>query len=655
MKTEIKILILFVLTGLVSWLLDTSVERWLFLSTHSFRESLLNPSAHEVYRKLLTFLCFFVLGAFMARHYERRRAAAGKISHLNLVLASLRNVDQTIAGGTDRQDMIHRICRDLVNGKAYGNAWISLLAGPWGPPVCAQEGLGEKFNWVIEHVAQGVLPTCMHKALAQENALVVEGPRHNCPGCTLGPLYRGTGSLVARLGHGGQVYGAVAVSMPPQLVGEAQEQALFSEVAADISAALHNLGVEERRRKAEVELAAARQREAETGFKIQQMLLFQRPPEDVPGASIAAITVPSEAVDGDFYDFFRHNDHCFDIVVADVMGKGIPAALLGAATKSHFLRAIGHLVSNGNGAGLPQPQDIVAQVHRNITRELIDIGSFVTAFYARLDLSQGRLTFVDCGHTKPIHYIARTGKCRPLQGPNLFLGGDEGEVYRQVSVAVEEGDVLLLYSDGVIEARNKAQQMFGIRRLAGLVSAGKGPEPVALLDSIIMELISFATTDGPTDDLTCVAIKIKNVKLAPLSQATLEISSRPAELARLRVFVAELTRRMQVRPLDPHDVSRLELAVNEAVSNIMRHAYHGMTDQKIVLEAEVYVNWLRLRLYHWGDPYDPAAAAPPKSSSETHIGGFGLSMIAQCVDEVRYLPRDEGKACVVLSKSFAPQ
>ena len=83
------------------------------------------------------------------------------------------------------------------------------------------------------------------------------------------------------------------------------------------------------RKRAQEELARARDREATIGFRIQQMLLLTQPPTDVPGLQVAALTMPSQRIDGDFYDFFKHENQCLDVIVADVIGKGIPAALVG--------------------------------------------------------------------------------------------------------------------------------------------------------------------------------------------------------------------------------------------------------------------------------------------------------------------------------------
>ena len=95
------------------------------------------------------------------------------------------------------------------------------------------------------------------------------------------------------------------------------------------------------------------------------------------------------------------------MIVADVMGKGIPAALLGAATKSHFLEALCHLMASSKDGKLPEPKEIVMLAHADMVQHLIDLESFVTLCYARLDLNRRSLELVDCGHTGIIHWHGR--------------------------------------------------------------------------------------------------------------------------------------------------------------------------------------------------------------------------------------------------------
>jgi len=153
-----------------------------------------------------------------------------------------------------------------------------------------------------------------------------------------------------------------------------------------------------------------------------------------------AHTTPSQRIDGDFYDLFKHSDDCFDVIVGDVMGKGIPAALVGAATKSQFLRAMSRLLSSPDRKGIPRPDEIVGLVHTEITQQLIDLETFVTVCFARFDMQRCRVDFVDCGPTATLHIRSRTGDCELLKGKNMPLGISREEVYEQTSVPFSIGD-----------------------------------------------------------------------------------------------------------------------------------------------------------------------------------------------------------------------
>jgi PAS domain S-box-containing protein len=403
-----------------------------------------------------------------------------------------------------------------------------------------------------------------------------------------------------------------------------------------------------REQAASAELAAAREREIKIGFKIQQMLLLDQPPRDVPGLRVAALTVPSERIDGDFYDFFKHDNQCLDVIVADVMGKGVPAALLGAATKSHFIEALCHLMAMSRTGRLPEPQEIVTLAHTNMVRHLIALESFVTLCYARLDLNRRSLDLVDCGHTGIIHWRARPGLYEMLHGDNLPLGIREGEIYDQISIPFEPEDLLLFFSDGISEARSAAGELFGVERLVDYVRINRDLEPEALVDAIRKAVIAFSESEQLTDDLTCVAIKVEG-RLLPLGHAEIEIRSDLKELRRAREFVRAVCRDLPGAPLDADSVAAFELAVNEAASNIMKHAYHGRVDQWIHLEAEVFPGQVSIRLHHLGDPFNPSTAAPPAFDGSQE-SGFGVYLITQSVDDVRYYRDERGRNCIALVK-----
>ena len=400
------------------------------------------------------------------------------------------------------------------------------------------------------------------------------------------------------------------------------------------------------RKRAQEELARAREQEVEIGFKIQQTLLLDQPPSDLPGVRVAALTIPSQRIDGDFYDFFNHRDACLDVIVGDVMGKGIPAALLGAATKSHFLQALSRLISLSQPGTLPEPKEIVTLAHSEMVRRLIELESFVTLCYARFDLVRRRVDIVDCGHTTTIQFEARTGTCRLLQGENLPLGVSDQEIYDEVSISVEPGDVLLFYSDGLTETRNDAGELFGIERLADCVRQYGHLQPRELIERIRLTAVAFSKAERFGDDLTCVAVRIEEREL-PLLRSEIEIATDLKELGRARAFVREVCSKIHDPALSEEAVQQLELALTEAASNVMRHAYSGRVDRRIQIDVEVFPDRIVVRLHHLGQSFDPSVVQPPAFDGSKE-GGFGLYIIDHSVDEVRYHRDERGRNCIAM-------
>jgi sigma-B regulation protein RsbU (phosphoserine phosphatase) len=403
--------------------------------------------------------------------------------------------------------------------------------------------------------------------------------------------------------------------------------------------------VSERANSAELE--RLRSRDAEVGMRIQQYLLLDQPP-DFPGLQISALTIPSERIDGDFYIFLPHPNGLLDVIVGDVMGKGIPAALLGAATKSQFLKALNGLLADSPAGQLPQPRDIVMRAHAEMVPHLIELESFVTLCYARLDLNKRILSVVDCGHTGIAHWHAATGRCEILRSSNLPMGIRQGETFDQFSASFELDDVLLLFSDGITEARNAARELFGMERLIAHLEGNARLEPDLLVNSIRQAVSAFAGPEGLPDDLTCVAVRVGNTETSP-ARAEIEIHSDLREVRRLRGFVRRFCEGLRDPVPGNALVDALELAVSEAASNIIQHAYQGRPDQSIRLEAEALDNAVVVRLRHLGTGFDPAAVPPPATDG-TRETGFGTYIISRSVDQVGYYRDQRGRNCVSLVK-----
>lgn len=398
------------------------------------------------------------------------------------------------------------------------------------------------------------------------------------------------------------------------------------------------------------ELAQARQREVETGARIQQTLLLGQPPRSLPGVRVAALTIPSQHIDGDFYDFFNHNNRCLDVVVGDVMGKGVPAALLSAAIKSRLLHAISHLIAASETDHRPEPEEIVTRVHEEVTREFIGLEFFATLCYARFDLEKSQVLFVDCGHTKTIHYERQADRFALLQGDNLPLGVSEREVYAQRAAPFGRGDLFVFYSDGVTEARSETGEILGVARLMEIVRENSHLDPDALLDRVRAAVVAFSGAERFADDFTCVAVQIMDAAEArSLAHAERKVTSDLAELTSIRAFVQEFCHSLPDPSPEEERVEQLILAVNEAASNIMRHAYQGRTDRPIHLEADAFADRIQIQLRHQGRSFDPATSRPPAFDGSRQ-GGFGVYMIARSVDEVRYFQDEQGRNCIRLVK-----
>ncbi len=390
--------------------------------------------------------------------------------------------------------------------------------------------------------------------------------------------------------------------------------------------------------------------ELEIGAKIQQMLLFKEPPQDIPGLQIGVIMIPSRKVDGDFCEYIRHSNNCLDIAVGDVMGKGIPAALVGAATKSQILRSLCSLLAVARSGTTPSPAQIVNAVHQELSERLIDLDCFVTLCYARIDLDARQLDLVDCGHTKTIHVDAGSGSVRMLSGDNLPLGVSMREVYTQNTVPFSDGDMIVFYSDGITEARDPEGAFFGETGLArSLQDCPCGP-PDEFIRTLRQDLAAFTRTEAFADDLTCVAVRIGGQEPAQTSLVTqLELSSRFQQLGRLREWLREVYARDAHEDEDGFHL--LDLALTEVFTNIVRHACHEEPGYLIRIQAESRPHRAVITVTYPGEFFDPGTAPPPDFDGNRE-GGFGLYIISQAVDEVSYSQTAQGDNQVRLVKRF---
>jgi sigma-B regulation protein RsbU (phosphoserine phosphatase) len=252
----------------------------------------------------------------------------------------------------------------------------------------------------------------------------------------------------------------------------------------------------------------AREQEIAIAGEIQQTLLLEAPPDDLCGVDLAALTIPSQGVDGDFIDFFRWSSSRFDVVVGDVMGKGVHAALIGAAARNRLGRIMWQLSRAGETE--PPPSRIMHELGADLADQLGQLTRFITMIYARFDMQTRTMTYVDAGHMPTLWYSSIAGKWISLKGKNFPVGIPMIRAIEQQSVEFAAGDSFLFYSDGLFEGRNRDGEMFGDKMLMPLLSRVILADSTDLaLQGIIGEFRDFTQRTVYEDDLTMIMVRIR--------------------------------------------------------------------------------------------------------------------------------------------------
>ena len=250
-------------------------------------------------------------------------------------------------------------------------------------------------------------------------------------------------------------------------------------------AVLHEELVEKKRIESQLEVAR----------QVQASLLPDRPPEP-PGYDLAAENLPTWEVGGDYYDFIEFPDKQIGLAIADVAGKGVPAALIMAT----FRAALRTQVRNDFAIG-----QIVRKVNYLLWESTAD-SQFVTAVYGVLDATTGRFTYTNAGHNPPM-VVRLDGTVEELTRGGPALGVFEVANYEEAFVEIQQGDTLVLYTDGVIEAADAEGREFGVKRLQQTVTVARELSAFKTTRAIMDATRAFSGTDSFTDDFTLMVIK----------------------------------------------------------------------------------------------------------------------------------------------------
>ena len=405
-------------------------------------------------------------------------------------------------------------------------------------------------------------------------------------------------------------------------------------------------------------LAEARERELATGHEIQRALLIGDLPAEARVAEVASYTEPSQGIDGDFVAFTTFRTNCLELLVGDVMGKGIPAALIGAAVRTAYNQVVSELLAASFGSReLPSPAEILNALHRKLTPRLIELEAFVTMALYRFDFDfgSGTMRYVNAGHTAGLLVRAGGGIDRVL-GDNLPVGVLAEERYMEKSEVVAAGDALIVYSDGVTEARNADGVEFGEERLHDFIARtnGCGLPANIRMQALRRAVRDFAGERGMLDDRTAVMVTLRapgDDDAGPpgpgRGEETFDLPWQAARLEPLRRRVATAA-----AFLGTDAANGLVLAAFEAATNVVRHVPPPFHDATLSCRVRRDAAQVSVEIWYLGEPFRPATEPAPDFSGDSD-GGFGLYIMSQAVDRVAHESPLPGICCTRLTQSGA--
>lgn len=365
---------------------------------------------------------------------------------------------------------------------------------------------------------------------------------------------------------------------------------------------------------------------------------------------LQTLLVPMREVGGDFFDFHREGDELW-FIIGDVSGKGVPAAIFMSAAVNLFRAA---------GVRANSPKEIMEEMNAVLSENNPSL-TFVTAFVGCLRIPTGELIYCNAGHCAPI--VARPLRSKSKDErqktiveslqmePNIPLGFDGHYSFVEQGCMLGEGDTLVLYTDGVTEARNPEREMLGLERWAEIVKTGDGL-PVTgngLEGHLWSELKAFMGKAEPTDDITLMTIR----KTGPVIPVTIHVPCREEQW---RVLKGTIHTFGMCAGLGKKALKQFEVAAEEAIVNILHYSQASEIELKIKNEEKIVPSGKELKiiltLTDDGIAFDPTEHIPnDKATDERQVGGMGIHLIRQIVDEMHY-ERKENKNILTLVKKI---
>ena len=338
---------------------------------------------------------------------------------------------------------------------------------------------------------------------------------------------------------------------------------------------------------------------------------------------IYAHMITAKEVGGDFYDFYMLGDSTLAFMIADVSGKGIPAAM--------FMMQAKTIIKDLAESGLELPE-VFATANKKLC-ENNDAGMFVTAWMGILDLKTGLLKFVNAGHNPPLVRQADGEFVYLKARSGMVLAGMDGIKYRQNELQLTPGDQIFLYTDGVTEATDKNNQLYGEERLLETVNRNIVMDTRKLCEAVKYDVDQFVGEAPQFDDITMLSVEIQYIR----GENSITVIADDKSMIPVSEFVKSLTEKLAVVPKVANKVS---IAVDEIYSNIIN--YSGA--ELATISYEIKDGRLYITFTDDGIPYNPLEAEEPDitlSAEERKIGGLGIFMVKKMTESMEYTYEDE--------------
>ena len=356
---------------------------------------------------------------------------------------------------------------------------------------------------------------------------------------------------------------------------------------------------------------------------------------------IYALLHPAREVGGDFYDFFFIDENHFCFCVGDVSGKGVPASLFMAVTKTMI---------KSKAADDYSTASIITQVNDELSKDNKSY-MFVTLFICILNVDTGKMIFTNAGHNPP-YIIRQAGKDQErlatLHGP--VLGAIEEMTYKEGTTILNADDYVLLYTDGVTEAMNRSNELYSEQRLVDFIQRKpvEGADP--LTEAILTEIKTFENGADQTDDITLLTLRYKGANQEAQTLLIL-LGNRMEEIDRFtQAFTAFAKEHDVASPV----IQKFCLSADDMLNNIISYSYTDEAKHEIKVEVVIYSNRMVMVISDDGQPFNPFGLNPPDTTlplEERQIGGLGIHLVESLMDETDY-QRHAGYNVVTLSMNL---